>query len=99
MPREQINTVDLTATPVGAATIQHEAGLHVSWHGGDDGHDGHVQVALEADVSYLTFAAETPNGETSDRTLLYTPVLSRAEINKLIRTLKRARDKAYGADE
>lgn len=58
-----------------------------------------MQVALEADVSYLTFAVETPNGETSDRTLLYTPVLSRAEINKLIRTLKRARDKAYGADE
>ena len=30
---------------------------------------------------------------------LYSPVLTRSDVNKLIRILRRARDQAYGRDE
>lgn len=65
--------------------------------------DSWVQLAIEADVSYLQFAADTPDGEplTSDsqRSTVYTPPLSRDEVNHMIRTLRRARDQVFGRDE
>lgn len=114
MPREQINygtvlvkpdddlswwPTDENGTAVPVADLAHgiigDSNLHVTWTRG-----AHVQVALEVSVAYAQLAAETPNGETcSDMTMLYTPVLKRDEINKLIRTLRRARDAAYGPDE
>ena len=68
--------------------------LHVAWTKGE-----HVQVALEVDVQYAELAQKMPNGSTDQMTFLWTPVLGREEINALIRTLRRARDAAYGADE
>jgi hypothetical protein len=106
MPREQINypplleqTNDNPAVPPGHkdGDVWRDSALHVGWHADVDG-GGHVQVALESDLSYLRMALDSPN-ETEGRTSMYTPVLNRAELNKLIRTLKRARDAAYGRDE
>lgn len=68
--------------------------VHVGWQ-----KDGWVQVAIEGDVSYFRFAAEHPDGETSDRSTVYVDPMSRDEINKLIRTLRRARDQVFGRDE
>lgn len=100
MPREQINypqTRPTVATFHESGTVKTEtdAALHVSWN-----RDGqHVQLCLEVDVHYAQLAADEPNAnEARTRTELWTPVLSRQDINKLIRTLRRARDTAYGAD-
>lgn len=110
MPREQINYVILDQQ---AWTNQdgtypqnnnvlggpwRDPALHVSWHAEDEHSTGHVQVAFEADPAYLKFGAEHPN-EDRERSSVWSPVLTRADINKLIRTLKRARDQAYGRDE
>lgn len=100
MPREQINypgaqvQTDL-ATGKLETIAAAEPALHVNWHPAPA---GHVQVAFEADPSYLKIALESPN-EENGRTSMYSPVLERAEINKLIRVLRRARDAAYGRDE
>ncbi len=111
MPKEKINqlkakpiigsvgcsnsSTDLNLTPaVGVVVDTESAVVQVGWNNA-----GWVQVSMEADKSYLQFAIDTPDGETSDRSTIYSPVLSRGEINKLIRTLRRARDAAYGRDE
>ena len=115
MPREQINyskpyelaegTTALSDTggeavpdedsPIPGEVIQRNAPtLHVSWL-----KDCMVQLALEGDVTYFRFAADTPDGSTSDRSTVYTVPLTRDEVNKLIRTLRRARDQVFGRDE
>jgi hypothetical protein len=72
--------------------------VQVGWH-----KDSWVQVSIEADVTYLRFAADTPDAEpnTSDsqRSTVYSPPLERDELNNLIRVLRRARDQAFGRDE
>lgn len=101
MPREQINYADL-ATPDKDAIILDDATVEVSWLAAPEDIPeavGHVQVGLEVDVTYAAFVTKSPNGRSDRRTLLWSPVLTRAEINHMIRTLKRARDAAYGADE
>jgi hypothetical protein len=101
MPREQINYPGAEmemdpGTPGSSKVIKvADPALHVSWH---QAPAGHVQVAFEADPSYLKIALESPN-EDNGRTSMYSPVLERVEINKLIRALRRARDQAYGRDE
>ena len=104
MPREQINFPVPTETHFGSCDgkgnseqrveIYTDPAVHVTWHNVGNDHDGHVQVALECDLSYL--AKNTPD---EDRRSLYSPVLSRSDVNKLIRVLRRARDQAYGRDE
>lgn len=111
MPREKINQVRragdvrtdgkdsseplIVRPPTAAAASFSEACVQVNWH-----REGEwVQVAIEGDLSYFRFVADHPNGETSDRSTVYTPPLSRDEINKLIRTLRRARDQVFGRDE
>jgi hypothetical protein len=105
MPREQINypqpvealVIDgPSGLPTGFRTWTTDPALHVNWHGDDCG-NGHVQVAFEADPAYLRLALDSPN-EPADRTSMYTPVLTAAEIKRLIRTLKRASRAAYGKD-
>ncbi len=78
-----------------------ESSLHVGWQGLDR-HTGNsryglgwVQVGLEVDLEYVRFAMSSPNGADSDRTIMYTPVLSPAEIDRLISTLRKARRKAF----
>lgn len=65
--------------------------LQVKWNrDGAGGIDGWVQVQFEMNETYTkNYIGEQV---TSDR-------LSRKEINHLIRTLRRARDAAYGSDE
>lgn len=111
MPREQINFPDLLAAGV-EATVNlprsrgdtwREPALHVSWLAQHDEDmepvAGHVQVAFEADPGYFTMAAEHISDPGTGRTLVYSPALSRSEINRMIRALKRARDQVHGRDE
>lgn len=112
MPREQINYPDLTVEPRRAIDgkdtppVHGEAwrdpALHISWLAQHDENmepvAGHVQVAFEADPAYFEMAAGNPN-EPPDRSTVYSPVLSRSEINRMIRALKRARDQVHGRDE
>lgn len=114
MPREQINRpqfdhVDFTDS----RTPEHEglpndtwvdSAAHVTWQPKSEFGNGHVQVAIEADRRYLTSVLSddgvTANGMPADPTpFVFTPVLTRQEINDMIRVLRRARDRAYGADE
>ena len=92
MPKKQINYPILServhATATGEATT-----LLVGWNA-----NGWVQVGLEVEVAYAQFAIDSPNGRTDQRTILYTPVLSHAEIDDMIRTLRKAKRKAYNHD-
>ena len=76
-----------------------ESSLHVGWQSSDAGTDRHgigwVQIGLEFDVEYARFALATPNGVTDDRSTMWTPPMSPAEIDRLIETLRRARRKAF----
>lgn len=79
-----------------------DSSLHVGWQGlGADENVttrygiGWVQLGLEVDTEYARFAMQSPNGATDDRTVLWTPVLSPAELDKAIAVLKRARRSAH----
>lgn len=106
MPREQINyppelvpTAEYPASPRGRTSWRDPA-LHVSWWPADkDDMPGHVQVYLDTDNTQLVDLIGEADPAKSLLTSVYTPQLTRAEINKLIQTLRRARDQAYGADE
>lgn len=79
------------------ATFREEPSLEVSWN-----RDGSwVQVAYVAPTDWWDrFMADDPNGVHGPKyRTAYTDVLTRQEINNLIRTLRRARDAAYGSDE
>jgi hypothetical protein len=103
LPGDLLTPVEASSDdPPAQGIVGAESALFVSWFAGgttDQYPTGHVQVALEVDISYAQFAVENPNGQREGRTLMFTPVLTRDELNKLIRTLRRARDKVYGADE
>jgi len=79
-----------------------ESSLHVGWQGLDKNETattrfgiGWVQVGLEVDEEYARFALSSMNGATDDRTVMWTPVLSPAELDKIIAVLKRARRAAH----
>ena len=90
-----------------------EPRLHVNWQKSSDFGEGHVQLSVEVhpqDIVSRAAEAESIIDQTAEpiagvQTLLdtsifhYTPVLTREEINGLIRVLRRARDAAYGSDE
>jgi|SRR5882672_9775225 len=110
MPREQINYPDLEVlnkdgsnTPPIHGEAWREPALHVSWLAQHDENTepvgGHVQVAFEADPVYLRFAADHISDPRTNRSLVYSSVLTRNEINRMIRALKRARDQVHGRDE
>jgi hypothetical protein len=105
MPREQINhpqepdivsdTGDKAVPePIGTKVMENPAVVHVGWN-----RAGWVQVSIEADQTYFRFVAENPDAQGDGRTTAYVPPLSRDEVNKMIRALRRARDQAYGRDE
>lgn len=50
------------------------------------------------EASYFKARAAGLDNSVS-HTSIFTPALNRSEINKLIRSLRTARDKAYGRDE
>lgn len=97
MPKEDI--VYMTASfgddkPAGT-------GLSVGWMPPSEDSDGEVQVILSADPRHLheriKLFAETVNEGAAAK--IASPPLTRYELNKLIRALRTARDKAYGRDE
>ena len=77
----------------GVPTGGEDAVVQVGWH-----RDSWVQVSIDAHPTYFRFAADHVDGEDG-RTAVYTPPLSRDEINKMIRALRRARDQVFGRDE
>ena|SRR6266704_2328139 len=77
--------------------------LSLAWMGGEGG--GWVQAMFTLDKrqiqKVLDDAAKYPH-DTDDPEYLvniYTEVLSREDVNKLIRVGRRARDRSYGRDE
>lgn len=95
MPKEQI--VQMNADLNQGST----PGLSVGWTPPRDGFEGAVQIILTADPGYLKYRVklfEDTVGEGA-ATKVSSPELGREELNKLIRVLRNARDKAYGRDE
>ncbi len=109
MPREQINFPapfepvpdDCVPYPIhGEAWPEPE--LNVSWTRAADHGTGNVQVSLLLPVRYVEHLAAdlaTPDTPEPSGIGAFSPSLGRDELNRLIRTLRRARDAAYGADE
>ncbi|QIS38621.1 hypothetical protein [Clavibacter capsici] len=112
MPREQINFPDEPAVvihPDGSQSeyldeqdqdgiVFNDPSLHVNWSPPTDVWPPHVQVSLEFDTPVLTSRVKSLSGneETSS---LYSASLDRGELNRLIKVLRTARDRAYGRDE
>jgi hypothetical protein len=101
-----VDTEECTCTP----TAETRPGVRVNWGAG--GHDkldiSNVQIALEVyeQPSWADWIATEPwsTGNSAfphppTKQTIYSDVLSRSELNKLIKVLKRARDAAYGSDE
>lgn len=71
----------------------------------DEIQTGKVQIGLTLDRGeWDMYSRYYLNGESADRngvtsTTIFTKALSRAEINNLIKVLRRARDAAEGADQ
>lgn len=96
MPRERIQHGTPAYETEEAADIGSPA-LDVEWTREPT---GHVQVAIEMSREQWLRNAETLQAdEQVTRRAIYTDSLSRHEINHLIKTLRRARDAAYGRDE
>ena len=110
MPKEQINFPAWQKTLHGlpalagsdeGATADVDDTMFVRWNASDDG-DGYIQLTFvhyepQPWVDYEA-AVAWPPGDLSASERYYGP-LSRSEINRLIRVLRRARDAAYGRDE
>lgn len=78
------------------SVLYEEPSFDVTWN--RDG--GWVQLAFDAPRRWWDgFIKSYANSPEQTHFPAYTEVLSRREINDLIRTLRRARDAAYGSDE
>ncbi|UDL15930.1 hypothetical protein QEH42_gp288 [Microbacterium phage Pumpernickel] len=79
------------------AKVREEQSLEVNWN--RDG--GWVQLSIVAPYQWWEKAVDPDHFDVHGAPYqsVYTDVLSRSEINHLIKTLRRARDAAYGADE
>ncbi len=115
MPREQINYpnslaividkdgnedeyVEGSKVPEGA-DVYSDPAMHVHWRNpGSDIFNPGVQVSLEMPAEFFKSRANQLDDSVS-HTSIFTADLKRTEINKLIRVLRTARDKAYGRDE
>jgi|SRR5882757_5037150 len=106
MPREQINfpapfepVPDGCVPPPIHGEAWPEPELSVSWNKAGDYGSGHVQVSLLLPGAYVKhLAAESADPETA-AVGAFSPALPRDQVNRLIRTLRQARDQAYGRDE
>ncbi len=74
--------------------LTQDQSLDISWH-----RDGWVQVAMAIPKEKWDRIVQQFTDYPDDEPNIYTDVLSRQEINNMIKTLRRARDQAYGADE
>lgn len=77
------------------AIVTEQPSLDVHWN-----RDGeYVQLAIDAPRTYWQRFLESYEGSPeATRFGVFTDRLTRSELNHLIRTLRRARDAAYGAD-
>ncbi len=109
MPREQINfpapfepQFDNSPDLAVHGESWPEPELNVSWTRGVDHGIGVVQVSMLLPVAYVKHLANSladPERMEPSGIGAFSPSLSRDELNRLIRTLRRARDQAYGHDE
>lgn len=76
--------------------ITEDPSLEVNW----SREYGHVQVSIDfSREQWLACAKDLEDNPDIIRKAIYTDALSRKDINDMIRTLRRARDAAYGRDE
>lgn len=112
MPREQINypkpfepcessTSGSTNDPIIHGESWSEPIVSVNWLGATGDHDGHAQVSIEVSRKYLEMLADRDYDQSSRgmTATVYSGVLARADLNRLVRSSRRARDQAYGRDE
>jgi len=82
------------------STITEEPSFDVSWRKGDDGDGGWVQFSIDLPRDkWFEAIKELEADESVVSRAIYTETLTRDELNKAIRVLRRARDQAFGADE
>lgn len=74
--------------------------LAVHWQREDAGGPGVVELSLDCPRAYLEDLARTLQAAPDLESLrVFLSPVSRADANTLIRTVRRARDTAYGKDE
>ena len=74
--------------------------LTVHWQREAADGPGVVELSLDCPRAYLEYQARTLDAAPElDSLRVFLSPVSRADINGLIRTLRRARDAAYGRDE
>lgn len=111
MPKEQVNFPQpvfthhsCTFPPDGECTCtptwDSRPALFVRWNNYEDDRTGVVQLSLEQYPSFTNeeYEAQRQWPPAPEREL-YSENLTRSELNKLIKFLRRARDQAYGTDE
>jgi len=99
MPKEQINYPRVrqieqdgaTLTVPDVSRVPDDICVHVGWN-----RAGWVQVSLSLYAERLAQIASQVG--TDHEVSVYSETLSREEINKMIRALRKARDQAYGSD-
>lgn len=78
--------------------LREEPSLDVSWRNEDVG--GWVQICFDAPRDWWErFIAAFDESPEQHHFAAFTSVLTRGQINHLIKSLRRARDRAYGADQ
>lgn len=101
MPKEQINYPRIRQVlqdgasitlPV-ASEVSDDVCVSVGWN-----RSGWVQVTLETPTKHLAQVLASYANDNVGDAVVYSETLSREEVNKLIRTLRKARDQAYGSD-
>ena len=110
MPREQINfpgpfkpQYDNSSEMAIHGESWPEPELNVSWNKDGDCASGRVQISIDLPVDYVRHLAkcieDDETGLHPSAIGAFTPALSRDDINRMIRVLRRARDQAHGRDE
>jgi len=72
--------------------------IHVAWNpaNNDNQMPSWIQVGFEVDTNYLDmFERETENQRFGDRLVLWTDTLSPGDIDRMIKTLKKAKKRAF----
>lgn len=83
------------------ATVTEEPSLDVTWQR-DSANEGIGWVQVSIDMPRDKWFSNIKELEADASIIgraIYTETLSRDELNKMIRVLRRARDQAFGADE
>lgn len=115
MPKEHINYPEPEAIAYAITEEEFEAGkdaleilpaapqISLHWHAEEDT----PQLSFSIDADLLSRIMATRDSESPDhsfvteegRCVLYTAALSRADLQRMIKAARRARNAAYGSDE